>query len=235
MSNELTTDLASLTNLPVSVTAARTNLAKRATETEWLQRIQLVTKGKYVELDKIRSGHYGVPLKEDEIQDLGDSIDILPLAVRDKALDTTEDPPLTNYDASSAIFQDIEERSSEKDSGCMWGPSFLVFERNTGKFYEFFCGNKSARAEAGKFEPFLPISEAEAEQFGCDPKGPDPITLTAKHIRRPRFSWHVPEVHECSTPFTNLPPVERIVQEIQKFLNPKTQDAELVEEGERSR
>ena len=229
MSNELAT----LTSLPVS--AAPVNLAKYGGETEFLQRIQLVTKGKYVDKGKISPGHYGVPGQDDDILDLGSDIDVLAFAVRNKALDTTEDPPLSVYDDSDPVYQDIEDRAGQKDSGCMFGPSFLLFERNTGKFFEFFCGNKSGRMEAGKFGPYLPVSEAQAEEFGVEPQGPQPFTLRAKYIERPRYSWHAPQVAECSTPFTNLPPIEQIVAEINKFLNPKTADAEIVGDGERSR
>lgn len=228
-----TNALATLTTLPVS--APKTDLSKYGGEVEFLQRIQLVTKGKYVDKGKIKPGHYGVPAGEDEITDLGASIDILPLAVRDKALDTTEDPPLAVFDADDEVFQDIVDRAGEKDSGCMFGPSFLVFERNTGKFYEFFCGNKSARMEAGKFTGYMAISEAQAKEFGLQAQPPQPLTLRAKYIERQRYSWHAPQVVKCSTPFTNLPPVEKIVEEINKFLNPKTQDVEKAEEGGRSR
>ncbi|MCI0564799.1 MAG: hypothetical protein MN733_40550 [Nitrososphaera sp.] len=221
--------LATLTSLPIS--APKTDLSKYGGEMEFLPRIQLVTKGKYVDKGKISPGHYGVPDGDDDITDLGESIDILPLAVRDKALDTTEDPPLAVFDAEDPVFQDIAERAGEKDSGCMFGPSFLVFERNSGKFYEFFCGNKSGRMEAGKFSNYLPVSEAEAEQFGIKAQPPQPLTLRAKYIERPRYSWHAPQVTKCSTPFTNLPAIEKVVDEITKFLNPKAADVEVAEGG----
>lgn len=225
--------LATLMTLPVS--APKTDLSKYGSEVEFLPRIQLVTKGKYVDKGKITPGHYGVPEGDDDITDLGEAIDILPLAVRDKALDTTEDPPIAVFDAEDEVFQDIVDRAGEKDSGCMFGPSFLVFERNTGKFYEFFCGNKSARMEAGKFSSYLPVSEEQAAQFGIKAQPPQPLTLRAKYIERPRYSWHAPQVTKCSTPFSNLPPIERIVDEINKFLNPKTQEVEKAEAGGRDR
>lgn len=225
--------LATLTTLPVS--APKTDLSKYGGEVEFLQRIQLVTKGKYVDKGKITPGHYGVPDGDEDIIDLGESIDILPFAVRDKALDTTEDPPLAVFDADDEVFADIVDRAGEKDSGCMFGPSFLVFERNTGKFYEFFCGNKSARMEAGKFSSYLPVSEEQAAEFQIEAQPPQPLTLRAKYIERPRYSWHAPQVTKCSTPFTNLPPIEKIVEEINKFLNPKTQEVEKAEEGGRDR
>lgn len=230
MSNEL----AALTSLPVS--APKTDLTKYGGESEFLKRVQLVTKGKYVDKGKIAPGHYGVPEGDDGIVDLGESIDVLPFAVRDKALDTTEDPPLAVFDADDEVFQDIVDRAGEKDSGCMFGPSFLLFERNTGTFYEFFCGNKSGRMEAGKFSAYLPVSDEQAEGLeGVTAQPPQPLTLRAKYIERPRYSWHAPKVTKCSTPFTNLPPMEKIVEEIVKFLNPKTQEVEQAEEGGRDR
>ena len=227
MSNALTI-AASLTNLPSTEV---TDLSKYK-ETTFLPRVQLVTKGKYVDKGLISPGHYGVPLGEDEIEDLGAAIDVLPLAVRDKALDTTHDPPLAVFDTSDPVYQDIEERAGQKDSGCMFGPSFLFLERNTGKFYEFFCGNKSGRMEAGNIGQYLPVSEAQAEKFDVEPHGPLPCTLRAKYIERPRYSWHAPKVGKCSTPITNLPPVERIVEEINKFINPKSDGPELADEDE---
>ena len=226
--------LATLTTLPVS--APKTDLTKYGGEVEFLQRIQLITKGKYVDKGLIKPGHYGVPTGDEEVIDLGEAIDILPFAVRDKALDTTEDPPLSVFDADDPVFEDIADRAGEKDSGCMFGPSFLVFERNTGKFYEFFCGNKSARMEAGNFAAYLPVSEEQAGQFeGLTAQPPQPLTLRAKYIERPRYSWHAPQVTKCSTPFTNLPDMGKIVDEINKFLNPKESDVEKAEEGGRDR
>ena len=32
----------------------------------------------------------------------------------------------------------------------MYGLSFLVYERSTGRFLEFFCGSKSTRSERAK-------------------------------------------------------------------------------------
>lgn len=228
MSNQLTT-LSSLTNLPVSAT--KTDLTKYGGDAAFLPRIQLVTKGKYVDEGKIPSGHYGTPDGDEGIVDLGKCIDVIPFAARDKALDTTEDPPLAVFDPDDEVFQDIQDRAGEKDSGCMYGPSFLVFERNTGKFYEFFCGNKSARMESGKFADFMAVSGEQAEQFGITARPPQPLTLRAKHIKRRRYSWHAPKVTKCSTPFNNLPPVEKIVEEINKFLNPKTADVEVADGG----
>ena len=43
-------------------------------------------------------------------------------------------------------------------------------------------------------------------------------------------SWHVPDVQSCSVPFTNLPAMEVIVDEINKFLTAKSGEVETVKE-----
>ncbi len=223
MGNALTA-AASLTNLPSTTVV---DLSKYGSESAFLPRVQLVTKGKFVDKGKIAPGHYGVPAGDDDITDLGESIDVLALAVRNKALDTTCDPPLAVFDSEDEVYQDIEARAGEKDSGCMFGPSFLFFERNTGTFYEFFCGNKSSRMEAGTIGQHLPVSESQAEQFGIEAKGPSAFTLRAKYIERKNYSWHAPQVGKCSTPIVNLPAIETVVEEINKFLNPETNGPEI--------
>lgn len=234
---ELTTNLADLTSLPVS--AAQTRLANYKPPITYLQRLHLVSSGsaKYVTAKPptAQAGEYGIPGSGTDIQVLGEAVDIIPFAVRDKALDTTENPPITCFDTSDELYQEIAERASVKDSGCLEGPSFLVFERTSGQFLEFFCGGKSAQMEAGKLGPYLPVSKEQAKQFGVEAKPPKQLTLRSKPIKRPRRFWYAPEVTNCSTPFTNLPPIETILEEIDKFNNPKTEGPELVKGEVRER
>ena len=95
--------------------------------------------------------NYGIPGSDDEVTDLGDTIDIIPFARRPKAIDMTDSEAIiVNYDPESEEFKRIAAASMEKESHCMYGPSFLVYEKETKSFLEFFCGNKSARQEAKK-------------------------------------------------------------------------------------
>ncbi|MHC4301579.1 MAG: hypothetical protein ACYS7Y_30290 [Planctomycetota bacterium] len=229
MSNALTT-AASLTNLPSTEVV---DLSKYK-ETTFLPRIQLVTKGKYVDKGKIAPGHYGVPISDDEIIDLGATIDVLPIAVRNKALDTTTDPPTAVFNAADEVYEDIVDRAGQKDSGCMFGPSFLFFERNTQKLYEYFCGNKSARMIAGDLGAFLPINEEKAAQYdGIVARGPLPCTLRAKYIEKPRYSWHAPEVGKCSTPIDMQIDGNDLLKETIKFINPPVDGPEIADEDGR--
>lgn len=192
----------------------------------FLQRLQLFTKGKPIDKGLIKPGHYGVPVSEDEVIDLGETVDLIPLARRPKAVDMSDkEAIITVYDDKSDEFKRIAATSAGKESNCMFGVSFLVFERSQGKFYELFFGTKSSRPEAKNLYPFLPNSD--------ESKGPvkpaTAATLKARYVEK-KFSWHVPVVTKCSTPFAKLPTEAQVVDEIGKFLNPKAEEVEVVEE-----
>ena len=142
------------------------------------------------------------------------SVDMLPLARRPKAIDMTDMEALViSYDMESEEFKRIAAKSAEADSHCQYGPSFLVYERSTGRFLEFFCGNKSSRIEAKKLFPFLPLTQADIDAKAAagnrvgdlKPHGPIPVTLKVKVAENRKGTWHVPVVVMCSTPFTRLP------------------------------
>lgn len=220
--------------LPSVELATDDQLTELTKGTDFLQRIQLITKGKYVDTGKISPGRYGVPQTGgEEILDLGAEIDVLPLVVRAKALDMRDrDAIIAVYDMALPEFERIKLLSAEQNSSCMWGPSFLVIERVTGNFYEFFMGNKSARQESGKLLPFLPVSQAKAEATGEEPHGPLPCTLKNRYIQRRDYGWHVPVVTKCSEPFASLPPMDCIRAEVEKFSAAKDNGIERVSEDE---
>lgn len=232
MSNELIPFNAD--QLPSVELATDEQLKELTKGTDFLQRVQLITKGKYVDTGKIGPGRYGVPQPGgEEILDLGPEIDILTLAVRAKALDMQDrDAIIAVYDMNLPEFERIKTLAAGPDSGCMWGPSFLVLERSTGNFYEFFMGNKSARQESGKLRPFLPLSREKAEAISEEPHGPIPCTLKCRYIQRKGYGWHVPVVTKCSEPFTNLPSLDSIRVEVEKFAAAKDNGIERVTEEE---
>lgn len=227
-----TNALSTLTSLPTSAISVA-DLKKEYSGGGFTKRLQLVTKGKLVDQGLVKPGHYAIPISDEEATDLGASVDVLVCAVRHKALDTNEKPPVAAYDQSSELYQTIKERAGEKNSGCMYGPSFLVYERSSAQFLEIFFGNASGRQEAGNLAAFLPISEEQAKAAGPKFKaqGPQAATLTAKYIKRPKYAWHAPVVGKCSTPFDDLPSAEEFVNQITKFLNPK-EDGPEVDDGE---
>lgn len=220
--------------LPSTESLTDSQLVELSKGVDYLQRVQLVTKGKYVDTNKITPGHYGIPQPGgEEIEDLGAEVDFLPLCVRPKALDLRDREAIVAvYDMDNSVFQEIKTLSAQSDSGCMWGPSFLVLERSTGRLFEFFMSNKSARAESGNLVKFLPISKEKAERTGVEPQGPMPCTLKARYAKSGSWGWHVPVITKCSEPFTNSPDIKFIREEMKKFIAAKDNGVQNVTEEE---
>jgi hypothetical protein len=192
-------------------------------------RLQLYTKGMAIKRRLVKSGHYGIPESADEITDLGASIDVLVLARRPKAVDMSHwDAIITSYDPDSPEFLRIAAKSLDKESNCMYGPSFLVIERNNWQRpLEFFCGTKSSRTEAKTIYPFLALTAEDIKRRGLkgeEQHGPLPMTLTTRLIEEGKWSWHVPVANKCTRPFTKLLPEEKIIEAIMTFITAVTDD-----------
>ncbi len=222
--------------LPSTQIGSNADFDAIAKSSDFLPRLQLFTKGEMVDARLIPPGNYGIPVTKEEVQDLGDSVDILPLARRPKAVDLKDKANIvTIYDVHNPEFDRIAKQSAEKESGCMYGTSFLVYERNTGQFLEFFCGTKSSRIESKRLFAFLPCSQADIDSAtargenttGMEVHGPLPVTLKSRLVRS-KFSWHVPVAVKCSTPFSNLPPKVEVLAQIDKFLKVKSEGAAVV-------
>jgi hypothetical protein len=238
MSQELAVlDLSQLPSTQLGSDEAFDDLAKGA---EFLKYAKLYSKGKPIDTGKIRPGHWGIPDGDENIIDLGDSIDILPLARRPKAMDSSDKSAVVvSYDETSQAFKEIQAKALEKDSGCQHGISFLVWERSTRQFLEIWFSSKSVRPEAKNLYPFLPLSQADIDRkaaaqgdvTGLVPHGTLPVTLKVRlaENKQSGFTWHVPVVLKCSTPIT--PPAQKAaIGEITRFLTIKSEGAEKVAE-----
>lgn len=232
MSDELV-ELGSLVPANFDVDAgALAELDEISNDTGFLARIQLYGKGKAVDKKLIPSGHYGSPASKEEIVDLGDSIDVIPFARRAKAIDMSDRENIkVSYDQTSDLFKYIKAQSTVKDSSCQFGVSYLVFERSTGKFYEFFCGTKSAKKESAKINTYLPKFMGGAKDNAV------PMQLSAKLCEKGDWTWFAPKAGDCPTPFTadDLPPVEKIKQQIEDFLSPNEEAVEVADDGDNGR
>jgi hypothetical protein len=236
-----------LSQLPSTRLGSDEALADLAKSTGYLAYLKLFTKGEAIDTGKIPPGHWGLPQNDNSILDLGDSIDVMPLACRPKAIDTRDKSAVVvSYDETSPEFQRIKADSAKKDSGCQYGISFLVIERTTRRFYELFFGNKSSRPVAGDVFPYLPLNAGDISRLeaagknvaNLEPHGSRPLTLKVRLAKnKSNQSWHVPSVVKCSTPFTALPTIRDICEEARRFLAPKSNDVEKVQEpaGRRSR
>ncbi len=230
-----------LEQLPSTQIGTDDQFAELAKGGDYIGRMQLFTKSKANMKGLIPSGHYGIPESDEEIIDLGPTVDLLPLARRPKAIDMTDMEALViSYDMESEEFKRIAAKSAESDSHCQYGPSFLVYERSTNRFLEFFCGTKSTRSEAKKVYPFLPLTATDIARqkaagndvAGLEPHGPLPLTLKSRLVEKGTYSWHVPVIVKCAQPFPKLPSKDQIVKEITRFINCKGDGVETVKEPE---
>lgn len=194
----------------------------------FLRRIELKSKGVLIDSGKVGPGHYAVIKSSEEADDLGDSIEVLPLARRPKAIDMNDtEQVVVTYDRQSEIFKDIEKRSSQQNSRCQYGASFLIVERTTGEMFELFLGSASNRRVVGDVSDYLPLSPAQIKQRDLkdtEPHGPLPLTLKSKLVKNEKkgWSWFVMVPKPCSNAFTKdqIPSTDAIKEEIGKFLNP---------------
>jgi hypothetical protein len=236
--NENALTIVDLNQLPSVQIGSDEDYTELAKSSDFLDRLQLYTKGKAVNRGLVRPGHYGIPDGENVI-DLSDSINLLVLARRPKALDMSDsDAIIAVYDVKSDEFKRILEVADEKDSHCMYGVSFLVYEETTGRFLEFFCGTASTRPEAKRIFPFLPLTQAAIDAIAArgedvsnlQAHGPLPLTLKSKLVEKGTYSWHVPVAQRCSTPLTRTPNPDAAIREIQTFLTIQTDGVEKVQD-----
>jgi len=176
----------------------------------YLARLQLYgSKSDAVAENLIGMGRYGL-VKDDIIVDLGPELDVIIICYRAKALQISGDNIITEHDPRSDIYQKIKELSKTKDSGCMHGPEFLVWIPSQEQFATYFASSKTARREAKKMEPL--VGKA--------------ATLKCKLIETQRYKWHGPVIVPCSTPL-DVPPIEDIQEQVEKFKNPPKSDIEI--------
>lgn len=160
--------------------------------------------------------HYGI-VDGDNIIDLGERVVIGVLAVRSKAMCTQGDVQCS-YKQDSELFKQLVVDSGVKDSGCMYGPEFLVYIPSIKRFATYFMGSKTARREAKKFKPLMN----------------KPAILDSKNIEKGKYKWRGPVILPCADQI-ELPPLEKLEEEVNKFRNPPEDTVEVAEEDGRER
>lgn len=206
----------------------------------FLQRLQLYSKGKSGPNGTIiEGGHYGIPKSGDEIEDLGNSIDVLVIARKAKAIDMSDtDNIIVSNDTKSEEFKRIVDMADNvKDSGCAYGPTYLVFERSTRQFFEFFCGNKSGRYESSKINTYLPITAAMIDAGltnETEPRFAKPMTLKSQYVKKGKWEWFAPKAEDCLQTI-DLPPAAQIKAEVERFMKVEAPEVETVDDSKQSK
>lgn len=118
----------------------------------YLPRLQLFTANSTVVKERlISAGHWGIPLTPSTIIDLGEEVDVVLAAERDKAL-LVGDELISSTDKASETFKKIRDlANNDRDSGAMYGTEFLVWIGMNQVFCTLFLGSASARRETLSF------------------------------------------------------------------------------------
>jgi len=187
---------------------------KSASGGGFLPRVQLMTSNSA----KCKSGDFSVNhyalIQDQKFDDLGKNVDVLIVDWRPKALETGE-AVISVFDPNDDEFARIQERSlNEKDSGCMFGPEYLVWIPSVKRFATFFMGTKSSRREAGAVKARMHKA----------------ATLGSQKCKNASYEWFAPECQACSTPF-EMPNKSELAEVVEKFRNPPKPEIEGVKEN----
>lgn len=189
-----------------------------ATGANFLPRVMLMgSNSTAVKEGKINQGRYALVRSKDSLEDLSPELPVLVLGWRPKAMQIGDDSVISIFNPKSTEFLRIATKadSGEQDTGCMYGPEFLVWVPATKSFATFFMSSKTARREAPQMKALMG-------------KG---ALLKCQLIKAGKFAWHGPVVTMYSAPFTALPEMDAISDQVAKFNNPPEEETEAVPEG----
>lgn len=194
--------------------ATEEDLAVVSSAGSFLPRLQLMTSSsKPCKSGKFPMNHFAL-VQGQQHTDLGESIDVLPLVYRPKALDTAE-TIIQSYSPATDEFQRIMSDAGVKDSGCMYGPEYLLWVPSQKVFATLFFSSATMRNEA----PAMKSRQGK------------PCTLKPIHIDPPKskHDWWSTQVLPCSTPF-EMPTREALLEATDKYNSLSDTDIEKVEE-----
>ncbi len=172
----------------------------------FLPRLQLfISASEMVKNEKIAMNHYGLVTGKDQVEDLGREVDVLLISWRPRALDASDKSNIrASSDINSNLFQEIREKSGETNSGCMFGPEYLLYIPKKPKFATVLFGSKSARNEARNAQQYIG----------------GPCTFKSRLIKTTEYSWQAMLLTACSTPF-DIPDEQTMTDVANEFLTPK--------------
>jgi hypothetical protein len=190
---------------------------KALASSSFLPRVQLFgSNSNAVKEDKIGKGRYGLVRSKDSIEDLGPTMNCIPLDFRWKAMQITEAAIVSVYDFKSEAFEKLKTTADTvKDSGCMWGPEFLIWLPEQATFATLYLSSISSRREAKPIRSMI--------GFGC--------TLTAELIKKAKYVWHAPKSSKCLTALV-APNAAEMNEEIAKFRKAATAGKKVAAPGE---
>lgn len=162
-------------------------------------------------------GNYALIKSKEEVEDVGNSVDVIIVAGRAKAVQLS-DPPIQAFNPNSDLFKDIQEESTKKDSDAMYGPEFLVYIPAYETYATFFLCNPTGRRVAPDVNARMKTG----------------ATLGSRLIETKKYKWHGPIIKDCGAPL-EVPDLQVLAEVATKFLEEKDSVVEVVEAGGRER
>lgn len=158
---------------------------------------------------RINAGNFILRKSKTEFVDLGDSIDVLVVDWRPKAMrvDKATNKIQFEFDKDSSAFQEIQEAAKNRNQGNFWGFEFLIYLGDYGEFANLFCNNPTLQNVArGELVHYLRK------------------TTTLKSIllkkEATNFQWFAFSCSECTAPFQTPLDLEQLKSKTYKFKNP---------------
>ena len=208
MGNDLTTLAQSIA--PAKYSDDETMAAMSTTA--WLPRLQLCGGNTgLVQQGKIPVSHYALIRSATEFTPMGPSVEAVILNRRPKAMRISGDEVTSVFNPHSAEFLAIQEESEQPDSGCFWGPEFLLYLPSLKEFCLFLCGSKSARREAKVFYALMHKA----------------VLLESSIAKSKKYMWHVPKCLPNTSFDQSLLPDTAQIQKINaSFIAPPEEEVE---------
>lgn len=192
---------------------------KNMAGSSFLPRLQLLGAGTNLcKKGKAKIGTYAVLRGKDTIvHQLDDQVVALVISWRPKAV-RFDDGFKAFYNPATEGFKKVEVDSQQPNSGCMWGPEYLLYIPVVNEFVTLHFNNPTMRISASGMVPNLGKV----------------VTLKVELIEKGKNSWHGPVVLNCSDPLDPPDDMEafkaNLIIQRDKFNNPK--EAEELEEAQ---
>lgn len=185
-----------------------------------------------VKAKKAKAGHWCL-VEGDTVTDLGESIVCIPFVRLDKAIDNNPDDAIVAFGVETEEYVRIADEvdADGYDSGCMYGPCFLMYCVDLERFVSCWLYSKSARNEGDNISVFLPVAK-EHETEECPARPARPATLGAREVTstpknakgekgKKSYTYNVPTTEECTSELQlegDPPTPEELVAECNKFV-----------------
>lgn len=165
---------------------------------------------------KFNMGEFGLVRSGDQVPEkLSDVFDAVILGWRPKAMSVQGVDVKAAFNPKSALFMDIQKKSADPNSGCFFGPEFLIYIPQIKTFACFLFGSITARGEAASVVARM----GQAVTFK--------VTLRKNKKNQ---TWYGPVAVPCLTPF-DMPEPSVIQMQLQGFNNPPEEQLEPAAPG----